>query len=81
MRKIEQIKVESLVTDKLPLNPSVRDLMFFILSGGQVPPIHVQKVANGWRVRDGRHRVAAYKLLGRDTIMAKFSECKQILTS
>jgi len=71
MKVESEILIESLIVDRLPVNNEVLQLVFFLMSGGIVPPIHVQKVNDGWRVRDGRHRVAAYKLLGLKTINAK----------
>jgi hypothetical protein len=72
------IKIESIFWDKLPINPSVLNLVFFIKSGGEIPPIHLQvSSVGGYKLRDGRHRVAAYKLLGIKEIKAKVNGRKK----
>lgn len=69
---IKEILIESIYWDKLPINPTVLSLVDFLRSGGKVPPIHLQKGSEGgYKLRDGRHRVAAFKLLGLKTIEAK----------
>lgn len=73
MRKTSFILVESLIVDRFPINESVLELVFFIMQGGEVPAIHVQKVNDGWKVMDGRHRACAYKLLGKTEILAKYA--------
>lgn len=71
---IQYIKIESILIDKLPYNKSVLNLVFFLMSGGEIPPIHLQKSPNGgYKLRDGRHRVGAYKLLGFTEIKAKIN--------
>ncbi len=72
---ITDIKIESIFWDKIPINPSVLRLVDFIRSGGEIPPIHLQKSdKGGYKLRDGRHRVAAYKLLGYKTIKSKIND-------
>jgi uncharacterized ParB-like nuclease family protein len=73
MRITEEIPITSIVCNDVPCNFSVLSLVFFLLGGGEIPPIHVQKSSNGYLLLDGRHRYAAYKLLGYDKINAKFS--------
>jgi uncharacterized ParB-like nuclease family protein len=73
MRTTEEIPITSIVCNDVPCNFSVLSLVFFLLSGGEIPPIHVQKSSNGYLLLDGRHRFAAYKLLGYEKINAKFS--------
>ena len=72
MRVTELIQITTIQYDKLPINKSVLDLVFFIMSGGIVPPVKLNAGKNGWVLLDGRHRVAAYKLLGLTQINAKF---------
>jgi len=79
MRKIDFVYIEGILFDKLPINKTVLDLVFFIMSGGEVPPIKLIKTKNGYTLKDGRHRVAAYKLLGKKMILAKF-DLRQLLT-
>jgi len=75
MRVVEKVQITTIQlydNDKLPINKSVLDLVFFILSGGVIPPIKLKMGADGWILTDGRHRVCAYKLLGYTQIEAKF---------
>lgn len=80
MRVVKEILIESILIDKLPINLSVLELVDFIRMGGIVPPIHVEiSINGGYRIKDGRHRVCAYKLLGRKTIKARVSINKKIM--
>ena len=72
MRVIENVHIEGLIYDELPYNRDVLDIVFFIMYGGVIPPIKLQKTGRGWKIKDGRHRIAACKLLGLKTISAKF---------
>ena len=79
MRTTELIQITTIQlndNDKLPINKSVLDLVFFILSGGIIPPVKLSKGLNGWILEDGRHRLAACKLLGYTQINAKFYKQK-----
>ncbi len=74
MRKEDEIPIGAIVMDRYPLNESTLRLIFYLMSGGQVPPIKVSTLGNGqFRIKDGRHRVTAFKLLGRQWIRAKYS--------
>ena len=75
MRKKDFVYIEGLQWDKLPINKTVLDLVFFIMSGGEIEPIKLIKTETGWFVKDGRHRIAAYKLLNKKLILAKYYEC------
>lgn len=74
MKKVKtSVLIESIAFDKLPINKTVLDLVFYIISGGEVPPIKLQRGgAGGYKLRDGRHRLCAYKLLGYKEILAIF---------
>ena len=72
MRVTELVQITTIQYDKLPINKSVLDLVFFILSGGIIPPVKLKASSDGWFLTDGRHRIAAYKLLGYTKINAKF---------
>lgn len=75
MKNIKIIRVESILIDKLPINKSVLNLVWFILSGGVIPPIHVEISPNGgYKIKDGRHRVCAFKLLGYSNIEVRISK-------
>lgn len=74
MKIIKEILIESILIDKLPINPDVLELVDFLRNGGEIPPIKLQICPNGgYKLKDGRHRVCAYKLLGIKTIYAKIS--------
>lgn len=74
MKVIREILIESILIDKLPINPAVLDLVDFLRNGGEIPPIKLQVSSEGgYKLKDGRHRVCAYKLLGINTIKAKIN--------
>ena len=64
--------IEGILYDNLPMNKSVLDLVFFIMSGGEIPPIKLIKTENGYKLSDGRHRLAALKLLVHKVILARY---------
>ena len=45
-----------------------------MVEGGELPPIDVYKVGEGYYVIDGHHRVSVARSLGRDTINARIIE-------
>ena len=66
-----KIKIESILIDNLPVNKKTFDLAMFIYQGGEIPPIKLSKsTLGGYRIKDGRHRVCAYKLLDMKEIEA-----------
>lgn len=75
MKTKKHILIESILIDKLPINPTVLALVDHIRNGGLIPPIKLQKSnKGGYKLKDGRHRVCALKLLGIKEIEAIFSE-------
>lgn len=61
--------------DRWPICPQTLDLANKLGNGLEVPPIHVALTEHGqYRICDGRHRVAAHKLLGRNEILATYSK-------
>ncbi len=73
MKVEKMIHICSIKMDNYPLNPSTLNLIDFIRNGGEVPAIRISKMSNGqFKIKDGRHRLTAYKLLGRKEILAKF---------
>ena len=75
MRVVEYINIDQVKMDRHPLNISTLNLIKYLEGGGNVPPIKVATLKQGgFLIRDGRHRLTAYKLLGRKTIEAKFSK-------
>ena len=80
MRVVKEVFIESILIDKLPINPSVLELVDFIRNGGEIPPIKLRKSnKGGYELTDGRHRVCAYKLIGIKKINASFFEFTQNL--
>lgn len=76
MPKIRRfIEISQIEMDKWPINNATLKLVWFLTNGGEVPPIKIQQLANGnFRIKDGRHRLTAYKLLGKTKIEAKFGD-------
>lgn len=72
MRRKEHLPLCSIKIDREPIGPKTLALVDFLRNGGTVPPIHVMLEAGVYRIRDGRHRCLAYKLLGRTTIEARY---------
>lgn len=72
MRVQRLFPICSLVVDRSPINPKTLGLVDFLRGGGKVGPIHIQLVSGNWKVCDGRHRILAYKLLGRTMIEARY---------
>lgn len=75
MRIIKYIDISQIIIDHYPMNPSTLALIEYLVVGGKIPPIKVTRLQNGrFQIRNGRHRILAYKLLGLKKIQAKFSE-------
>lgn len=75
MRRLAWIPTASVKLDRGPLGPSVFKLACHLARGKTVPPIHVQAFKNGsFLICDGRHRVQAHRLLGREYILARYSQ-------
>ena len=73
-RVVAFIDVGAIVVDKYPINLKTLELVRHLEAGGEVSPIKVAKLpGGGFKLCDGRHRVTAFKLLGRETIEAKYS--------
>jgi hypothetical protein len=64
----------------LPVNRRLRDrwtrVYRAMVEGGELPPIDVYKVGDGYYVIDGHHRVSVARSLGRDTINARVIDVK-----
>lgn len=74
MRKTEMVNIGSIKMDRFPLNPATLNLIKYLEQGGKVPPIKISSLGTGqYLIKDGRHRITAYKLLGKDYIKATFS--------
>lgn len=71
MRVIKDIPISNIVVDKIPFK-GILSLVKHLEQGGTIPPIKVDYKNGTYILKDGRHRVTAYKLLGRPFISAKF---------
>jgi hypothetical protein len=64
----------------LPVNRRLRDrwtrVYTAMVEGGELPPIDVYRVGDGYYVIDGHHRVSVARSLGRDTINARVIDVK-----
>lgn len=76
MRVQALIPVRQIKMDRSPLNTKTLSLVDFLRSGGTVPPIHVQLKNGSFYIRNGRHRVTAFKLLGRQLIDARYGKAQ-----
>lgn len=77
MRMNGYVNLADIIVDfKLPLNPATLTLVEYLMKGGEMAPIHLQPCTNRkgqFRVRGGRHRYVAAKLLGWTKIPARWS--------
>lgn len=77
MRRIEQINIKNIVVDKHSISKETFDLAYKIktnkLSIEYLPPIKLEYIKDGtYKLKDGRHRITAFKLLGIKSIKSKF---------
>ncbi len=72
MRKTQQIAISEILPCAAPSIGSVSSLVEHLMNGSTVPPIHVQKTKQGYVVCDGRHRLLAHRILGRQFISARY---------
>jgi hypothetical protein len=71
MRVIQTINIENIDYGKpLPMNKKVMSFALDLLMGNTFPPVKVQHMGGKYRLKDGRNRLSAYKLLGKKTIRA-----------
>lgn len=72
MRVLRWVKVKEINLIKPVLNKSVLNLVDHLKNGGSVPPIHIRINGNGKMIiKDGRHRVTAFRLLEKEDIHAR----------
>jgi hypothetical protein len=78
-RVVGMVPVAHIEIDRLPLRPDGLDTTLALMLGVAMPPIHLQlKVEGGWLIKDGRHRLLAHKLLGREEILARWSTRRRL---
>ena len=74
MKLIKQIPISQIVVDKLPINLSTLSLIDYIRDNPNIilPPITVQILTDDkYKLKDGRHRYLAFKMLEIPNIIAK----------
>ena len=73
MRVKKSIEIANIIVDSYSISPETLSLVDFIREGGSIPAIKVQMLEHGqYKLKNGRHRITAYKLLGIKQIEAKF---------
>lgn len=75
MRVYEQIPVHCIqVKGKLPITPKAMEFAEALKRGAKFPPVRVETIGKGgFILLDGRNRLSAHKLAGKDTIFAAVS--------
>jgi len=74
LRVEKEISLNLIKMDRIPLDKKTLRFTYALQACADFPAIKVAKLNNGgYEIRDGRHRWAACKLLGREKILAKFS--------
>lgn len=77
MRVIEEIPVHLIKVNRFSITTETLSIVDHIRNGGELPPIRVEHFKDGtYKLKDGRHRITAYKLLGLSKIKAKFFKVK-----
>lgn len=75
MRVSRLIPMSQIQCDFLPIGPKTLALIKHIEKGGSVPPVKVQFNGKGqWKIKNGRHRFLAFKMLGIQFIPARWGE-------
>ena len=77
MRIRRFLPVACIKTDRLPYK-RVLALSDYLRAGGTVPPIKVAKTETGYEIRDGRHRLQAFKLMGREWIEVVYGQTERV---
>lgn len=76
MRTVSQINIVNIKVDKHSISPQTFDLAYKIKEGliniNDLPPIKLQYVNGTYVLKDGRHRITAFKLLGIKSIKSKY---------
>lgn len=75
MRVKTIIPLDSILVDRLPaVYPTSFSYAIAMNSGVEMPPIKVALREDGlYEIRDGRHRLLAAYICGKDRILARFS--------
>lgn len=80
----KQIPISQIVIDNLPINLKTLSLIDYIRNNPNIilPPITIQIIANGkYKLKDGRHRYLAFKMLEISMINAKVQDAGSISLS
>lgn len=77
MRQVGLVDLCNIKIDfKYPINPKTLALIDYLRAGGKMHPIHLQPLPNlpgQFKIRGGRHRWLAAKMLGWRMIPARWS--------
>ncbi len=69
MRIYKDLLIRNIKVDRHPINLRTLLLLEDIKKNGLFKPIKVQCLGNGsYKIKDGRHRITAHKLLGKTNI-------------
>jgi len=83
MKTFKWINIKNIIVDKYSISPETLELVLKIKSGEikieDLPPITTELKSGSYILKDGRHRVTAFKLLGIDKIYAKVYRDKRNL--
>lgn len=63
--------VGAIVVDRWPLDSTTLRYAQLLAVGVEFPPVKVHLRDGRWRIGDGRHRLAAHKLCGRERILVR----------
>ncbi len=69
---IQMVNIDRIIYDRLP-SKGVSDLVILLQNGWKPRPVKLQALHNGkFRLRDGRHRLAAHLKLGVKFILGRY---------
>lgn len=69
-----EIPLSLVVMDRLPVGRATFEYAVLMDRGIEFPAIRLARRSDGrFQIRDGRHRYLAAKLIGRNSILARFS--------
>ena len=74
MRVIEEVPICKIIIDREVYSNTTKIFANVMrTTNHKFPPIHIQDRGDGfYLIKDGRHRISACKLIGREKILAKF---------
>lgn len=75
-KHLRMVPLALIEVDRPPSERSVVELLRHLKAGGSVPPVKLQASCGSmpYLLKDGRHRYLAAMLLGRESILARWSD-------